>query len=103
MRKICILLLAIILIPITVYADTCNPDGITIQSIKMIEKSDSTRELTEANVNGTTLNLDIMFSKEKDFIKYKTTIKNNTEDDYVLDEKTKKVSEKVLFNKRANI
>ena len=92
MRKICILLLAIILIPITVYADTCNPDGITIQSIKMIEKSDSTRELTEANVNGTTLNLDIMFSKEKDFIKYKTTIKNNTEDDYVLDE--------FMFNKK---
>ncbi len=92
MRNICILLLAIILIPITVYADTCNPDGITIQSIKMIEKSDSTRELTEAKVNGTTLNLDIMFSKEKDFIKYKTTIKNNTEDDYVLDES--------MFNKK---
>jgi hypothetical protein len=94
MRKICILLIAIFLIPINVFADTCNPDGITIQSIKMIEKSDSTRELTEAKANGTTLNLDIMFSKEKDFIKYKTTIKNNTEDDYVLDES--------MFNKIYN-
>jgi hypothetical protein len=81
-----IVLLIILLIPFNVFAETCDPSGITIQSIEMIGKSDGSNELNSAKANGTNINLDISFTKVNDYINYKLIIKNNTEDEYVLDE-----------------
>ena len=81
-----IVLLIILLIPINVFAETCDPSGITIQSIEMIEKSNGSKEITKATISETQINLDISLTNEKDNIKYKLTIKNNTDVDYVLDE-----------------
>ena len=92
MKKVLILLLSVLLIPMNVFAETCDPEGVTIQSIEMIEKADGSFELTEATANGTVLNLDIAFTRKDDYIKYKTTVKNNTDVDYVLDES--------MFNKK---
>ena len=39
MKKILIIFLSILLIPINVFAETCNAEGVTIQSIEMIEKA----------------------------------------------------------------
>ena len=81
-----IVLLIILLIPFNVFAETCDPSGITIQSIEMIGKSDGSNELNSATANGTNINLDISFTKVNDYINYKLIIKNNTEDECVLDE-----------------
>ncbi len=92
MKKILILFLSIILIPINVFAETCNAEGVTVQSIEMIEKAAGAAELSAAKVNGTVIDLDVSFTRVDDYIKYKTTIKNNTDVDYVLDES--------MFNKK---
>ena len=92
MKKILILLFSILLIPINVFAETCNAEGVTIQSIEMLEKAAGAAELSAAKANGTVIDLDISFTRVDDYIKYKTTIKNNTDVDYVLDES--------MFNKK---
>ena len=86
MRKLFFLLLVFLFIPMTVFAETCNSDGITINSIEVIEKSEGTKELSAAKAHGSNLDLDISFTREKDYIRYKMIIKNNTEDDYILNE-----------------
>ena len=86
MKKFILMLLVILLMPATVLAETCHADGITIESIETIEKSEGTKELSSAKANGTYMDLDISFTREKDYIIYKIVIKNNTENDYVLDE-----------------
>ena len=92
MKKILILFLSIILIPINVFAETCNAEGVTIQSIEMLEKAAGAAELSAAKANGTVIDLDISFTRVDDYINYKITIENNTDGDYVLDES--------MFNKK---
>jgi hypothetical protein len=86
MKKFILMLLVVLLMPVTVLAETCHADGVTIESIEMIEKSEGSKELSPAKANGTSMDLDISFTREKDYIIYKVVIKNNTENDYVLDE-----------------
>ncbi len=58
----------------------------------MIEKAEGSAEITPAKANGTVIDLDISFTRVDDYIKYKITVVNNTDGDYVLDES--------MFNKK---
>ncbi len=87
MKKFFIFLYAFLLIiPVNLYAEECYSDGVTLQSVTMVDKSEYAKELTKARGRGTLLDLDIAFSKQNDYIKYNVVVKNNTDTNYVLDE-----------------
>ena len=72
---------------------------IEISNIKIIEASESAHENTKAEVNDYTINTDITFNNPDDYIKYKLTIKNNTNHDYIIDSITSDHdSKKIMYN-----
>ena len=84
MRKILLFIITILIfIPTFVFAED---NSVVIESITMIDKSPTASELSPAKADGTSIDLDISFAKVNDYIKYKLVVKNNTDDDYVLDE-----------------
>ena len=84
MRKILLFIITILIfIPTFVFAED---NSVVIESITMIDKSPTASELSPAKADGTSINIDISFAKVNDYIKYKLVVKNNTDDDYVLDE-----------------
>ncbi len=87
MKKIILsLLLFIIFIPFIVNAETCDNKNVTIESIVLDNKSDTVEELDEATVKGRSINLNLSMSDVGDNIEYKITIKNDSDDDYDIDE-----------------
>ena len=83
MKYIKYLLLAILLVPFIVLAETKN---VEIKSISnYVDKSDAVEELEKPNIEGLKLGFKLKFTKQDDFIKYKFIIKNNTDKDYEID------------------
>ena len=78
-------LLFLMFIPFYVNAETCDTDKITISSITMENKSDNVEELEAATVSGKNINLNLFMSNVGDTIKYKITIKNDSNEDYLFD------------------
>ena len=72
-------------IPFIVNAKTCDTDKISIESVKIEEKTDGVEENKEASFNDKDVNLNLSLTKEGDSIKYKIIVKNNSKDDYLLD------------------
>lgn len=88
MKKIKLILPILILalfMPFMVNAETCDINKITIDSITLEEKSDNVIELEEASANGKNINLNLSVSEVGDNIKYKITVKNDSNEDYELD------------------
>lgn len=88
MKKIKLILPILILalfIPFMVNAETCDINKITINSITLEEKSDNVKELEEARVNGKNINLNLSMSEVGDNVKYKITVKNDSNEGYELD------------------
>ena len=70
--------------------------NVEISSIELDSKSDNAKIESEPTFNGLEMNYDVFFKTPSDFVKYKVTIKNNTNKDY-------KISEDTSFNKSAYI
>lgn len=86
MKKVLFLVLMFMLfIPIYVDAETCDMDKISISSITMEEKSENVFELGAATANGKKINLNLSMSSVGDTIKYKITIKNDSDIDFIID------------------
>ncbi len=83
--KKCFLLLIISLIPFLVKAESCDSEGITIESIELEEKSESVIELAEATVENNKIKLNLDITTLGDSAKYKIVIENTSEEDYELD------------------
>ena len=64
---------------------------VEIESIELIDFSDTAKEKTEPTHEGLEMNYDVSFGEVDDFVKYKIVVKNNSDVDY-------KISEKELFN-----
>ena len=86
MKKFVLLFIMFVLfIPIYVNAETCDNDKITISSITIEEQIGNAIELNEAAVSGKNINLNLFMSDVGDTIKYKITIKNDSNEDYLFD------------------
>lgn len=93
MKKISYFLLLIVLfIPLVVNAEECDNDKVSISSITLENKSGNVEELNDANISNNSINLDLNMSNIGDNIKYRIIIKNDSNNDYLLNKKSVKVS-----------
>ena len=77
-----LLLLLLLLLPVMVNAK----ENVEITNIELTHQSDYAEIVNDATAEGLKINFDIKFSKEKDSVEYKITIKNNDSKDYELQE-----------------
>ena len=91
-RLILLILILIMFLPIYVTAETCDTDKISISSISLKEKSDNVEELNEATANGNNIILNLSMSEVGDNIKYKIAVKNDSNEDYELDNNSFNIS-----------
>ncbi len=87
-----LILLLIMFISFRVKAETCDTDKISISSITLEEKTDTVDELSEANVDGKNINLNLSMSDVGDNAKYKLIINNESNEDYELDSNSLKIN-----------
>ena len=80
-----LLILIMMFIPYMVYAESCDVDSISINSVTVEEKTDNVTEISKPEINNNSINLDLSMSDVGDNIKYKIEINNNTKEDYELD------------------
>lgn len=86
MRKVLLLIISILLIiPTVVFAETCTDNNITIEEIKLVDKSAEAKELESAKLENKKINLNIEMSSVGDYLTYEIFVKNGTEEDYALD------------------
>ena len=76
----------VMLIPILVYAETCENDKVTIQSIEVKGKTGSTIEKSKPVINGNSLDLNLTMLDVGDSIEYEMKIKNESKEDYEIDQ-----------------
>ena len=89
MKKVLFLLLMIVSVTIiNVSAATCNPDKVSIESISTLDKTNNVEEIEEASKEGKNIKLNLSISDVGDYIKYKLIIKNDSNEDYKLAEKS---------------
>ena len=82
------IIVCILFIPLLVNAETCDNDKISISSITLENKSDSVEELSEATAKGRNVNLDLNMVSVGGNIEYKITVKNSSNEDYIIDNST---------------
>ena len=80
-----IILFCLFFIPYIVKAETCEIDKIKLDSITIDNKSDNITELDTATVSGKNINLNLSMSEVGDNITYKIIVKNDSDEDYELD------------------
>ena len=85
--KYFILLLAIAFIPIGCFAKTCDTDKIEISSISVLKKSKYVDEKSPAKVSNKTISFYVNMYYVDDYITYKVKVKNDSDEDYYLNEK----------------
>ena len=83
MRKIglYILLFIMFLLPVIVNAESCNTDKIKINSIELVDRSSTAKELKNADVSGNEVNIKVKMKVPGDKIKYKLVLKNESDED----------------------
>jgi len=79
------ILLFLMFIPFYVNAETCDIDKITIDNITIENKSNNVEEIEETTANGRNINLNLSMSEVGDNIEYKFVVKNNSNEDYEID------------------
>lgn len=92
MKKILLLLVLLILLPITTNAAS----NVEIKDLTFISKSDNTEIVQDAKVDGLKLNFNLKFYQVGDNAKYKFTIKNNSTKDYEIETGTSFSKDKVI-------
>jgi len=86
MKKVIIsIILLITLIPSIVFAEECDIEKLTIESIKINTKTDNVIEKSEPIINGRNINLDLKMFEVGDSIEYEMIVKNDSNEDYELD------------------
>ena len=80
-----IIIFCLFFIPCIVKAETCEIDKIKLDSITIDNKSDNITELDTATVSGKNINLNLSMSEVGDNITYKIIVKNDSDEDYELD------------------
>ena len=87
MKKL-LLLIVLFLFPFMVFAkDTCDSNDIKIQSIELENYTDNIEEVSDANVEGKSIQLGFKMIEVGDEIEYKILLKNTSNKDYYLNDK----------------
>ena len=104
MRKLFLsVLLCIIFIPFIVNAEECDIDKITINSMKKTSIEGNTEEIEEPTFKDRNIDLNLKMYEVGDSISYDMTIKNDSNDDYMIDENTFKTDSKyILYTLKTN-
>ena len=87
MKKL-IILLVILFIPFIVLAEECDTSKITITSMKPNKIEGNAEVISDPTFEDRTINLDLKMYEVGDSISYDMTIKNDSEEDYMIDEDT---------------
>lgn len=88
MKKIIIPLLTILFfIPVIVNAETCDTDKVYIDSIS-VDKNNNVEVIENATASGKNIDLALGVSNVGDNIKYKVVVKNDSNEDYLIDKKS---------------
>lgn len=96
MKKIFVSLVTLLLfIPVVVNAETCDNNKVYIDSIKL-DQSRNVEELANATADGKNINLNLEMSDLGDSIKYKIIIKNDSNNDYELDQNNIKLNSEYI-------
>ena len=87
MKRICSLfiLLVVLFIPFMVSAKSCDTSKVTIEDVSLNSKADNVEELEQASINNKKINLNLKMSEVGDYIVYDVKIKNDSEDDFLVD------------------
>ena len=80
----------ILIIPIFVYSKVCD-NNIKIKSIELSNKSKDVVELDKATINDKNININSKLYSVNDFIEYRVAIKNDSVDEYMVDNNTIKI------------
>ena len=84
--KVCFLLVIGIL-PLFVFAeDHCDSSNIVIDSISLKEKSETAEELSDVEVVGHNIQLDLKMMNLDDYVEYELNVKNQSDEDVYFDE-----------------
>ena len=75
-------LIIIILISFMVMPNVFAKDNVSIKSVTVDSKSDTTEEIKDATFNDLSINFDVKFFGVNDYIKYKVIVDNPTNKDY---------------------
>lgn len=81
-----LLFLLLLVIPFMVNAESCDENKIKFESIKLVSMVGNAQEKSSATINGRKINLDLRMSKVGDSAVYSVLVKNESEDEYLLDE-----------------
>ena len=95
MKKVFLIIMTILLIPVLVNAETCDNDKVYIDSIS-IDKNNNVEEIGQATANGKNINLTLGVSNVGDNIRYKIVVKNDSNEDYVVDKNSINISSKYM-------
>lgn len=91
MKKYLLIFMALLFIPMFVYAEECDPSKVYIESINL-EKNNNVEEIVGAEANGKTISLNLSMSEVGNSVKYKIKLKNDSSDDYELDKNSVNIS-----------
>ena len=90
-KYLLLILLFIMFIPVVVNAEECDTSKVSIDSITL-DQSNNVEEKVEATASGKNINLNLGMSDVGDNIRYRIIIKNDSNNDYLLDKNSVKVS-----------
>lgn len=86
MKKELLFLVFALFMPFMVNAESCDENKIKFESIKLESIVGNAQEKSSATINGRKINLDLRMSKVGDSALYSVHVKNESEDEYLLDE-----------------
>ena len=106
MKKIKFLLL--IVISLFIIPNVYAANDVKIESIDVLEKSESTEILTPATFEGLVVNVDIKFVDLHDYVKYKVVVSNTSDKDYRIRDnidfdKSKYIHYEYSFDNNSNV
>ena len=81
MKKLIILFITIITL---LFIPNVYAEDVSIESIALDSKSDTTTIVNEATFSNLKIHFDVKFIKKDDFIKYKVVINNKTNEDFII-------------------
>ena len=64
-------------------------DGLTVENLEYVEKSELAEVIEDATFQDLSISINLRFHNLNDYVKYKITIKNDTDKDYDLDSEEK--------------
>ena len=88
MKYIKLLLILILVLPLFVLAEECDMSKITITSVAQKSIEGNTKVISEPTFKDRNINLDLKMYEVGDSVTYDMIIKNESEEDYMIDENT---------------